>query len=195
MIALADFQITNPAAYISLKPQIEISNYPSIPTENNDIELRHKLNVAIYRNLKRPLDSYNSISEKPESYEERVLSNTEINSMMLMMASYKKEYERAQRKNLLPEETQKTYSHISKYLYKLPFINCAIEINHKGSIKFTLVFENDKVLMFRNKVKESDIEISENEIFYSYFINKNLISSDIANLETFTKNFKGYITA
>src|SRR5690606_4099461 len=108
---------------------------------------------------------------------------------------YKREVKRLKSKNPKAIEiSEHIFSFVSKKLYKLPFEKCAVEINSDESMKFTLSFSNDKLLMITKRNNFEDFGISKDQAIYSFFINRKLISSDVANLETFTENFKGYIS-
>lgn len=126
--------------------------------------------------------------------QENSLSPSEVNSMSLLNGSYKKEILRTKKMSDAFEQSRRTFSQVSRKLYKLPFQNCAVEINSDESMKFTLSFANDKLLMITSYNNPEKIGIDKSQIMYSFFINRKLIASDVANLEVFTKNFKGYIS-
>ena len=115
--------------------------------------------------------------------------------MSLLIGSYKKEVNRVKNKNNKAIEiSEHIFSYVSKRLYKLPFQNCAVEISSDESMKFTLSFSNDRLLMITKSNNFEDLGIAKDQVIYSFFINRKLIASDVANLEIFTKNFKGYIS-
>jgi len=127
--------------------------------------------------------------------QENKLSSAEVNSMSMLIGSYKKEISRL--KSKVPTQIEATghiFSHVSRKLYKLPFQNCAVEVNSSDTMKFTLSFANDKLLMLTKHINPEKIGLAKDQIMYSFFINRKLIASDVANLEVFTKNFKGYIS-
>ena len=86
-------------------------------------------------------------------------------------------------------EAEKYGNHFDKIFYetnilfnKLPYINTCIEIG-SDYIKFIFEFENDKFLF-----------LTYNDIWiYSFFINKNLISSDIVVINEFIIDFIKYL--
>ena len=126
---------------------------------------------------------------------ENELSPAEVNSMSMLIGSYKKEISRL--KSKVPTQIEATghiFSHVSRKLYKLPFQNCAVEVNSSDTMKFTLSFASDKLLMLTKHINPQKIGLTKDQIMYSFFINSKLIASDVANLEVFTKNFKGYIS-
>jgi len=127
--------------------------------------------------------------------QENKLSSVEVNSMSMLIGSYKKEINRL--KGKVPTQIEATghiFSHVSRKLYKLPFQNCAVEVNSSDTMKFTLSFANEKLLMLTKHINPEKIGLAKDQIMYSFFINRKLIASDVANLEVFTKNFKGYIS-
>ncbi|WP_209332330.1 hypothetical protein [Lunatimonas salinarum] len=152
-------------------------------------------------NLKKPPvieEKINNITLLGNSYlgnNENALTDSEINSMSLLFGSYKREINRLRSKNYpLSKDIESMFSSVSKRLYKLPFEKCAVEINSDDSMKFTLSFSNDKLLMISKSSNFEDLGMSKDQVIYSFFINRKLISSDVTNLETFTKNFKGYLS-
>lgn len=127
--------------------------------------------------------------------QENTLSSAEVNSMSTLMGSYKRELVRANK--IAPHliaQARHTYGYVSKKLYKLPFQNCAVEINSDGTMKYSLLFSNDRVLMLTIEMNSDVARLRNKPTMYSFFINRKLIASDVTNLETFTKNFKEYIT-
>lgn len=128
-------------------------------------------------------------------YNENVLSDSEINSMSLLFGSYKREVSRLKNKNYsISKISENIFSSVSRRLYKLPFEKCAVEISSDESMKFTLSFSNDRLLMITKSNNFEDMGMARDQVIYSFFINRKLIASDVTNLETFTKNFKGYIS-
>lgn len=143
-------------------------------------------------------EKINNITLSGNSYfgnNENALTDFEINSMSLLLGSYKREISRLKSKNYpLSKVIENIFSAVSKKLYKLPFEKCAVEVNSDDSMKFTLSFSNDRLLMITKRSDFEDLGMSRDQVIYSFFINRKLISSDVTNLETFTKNFKGYIS-
>lgn len=86
-------------------------------------------------------------------------------------------------KSVVQEISQLEYSHIN------------IFINNSNDIKFSLYFENDKVLMI-NKSFELVNEISDdNLVIYSLFSDDELIVSDVIEISTLINGFKKYLAA
>jgi len=116
-----------------------------------------------------------------------------INSFALLNYSYKKEFKRVEKKYQPVENSIiKTFSHVRKYLSILPIERCAVEINSDNTIKVTLSFLDNKLLMLTKSI--NDEENHDDEVMYSYFINRKLIASDVANFKKFTEGFKEYIS-
>jgi len=147
-----------------------------------------------YQTIEKRVNDVTLINNWDITNQENSLSPSEVNSMSLLNGSYKKEILRTKKMSDSFEQSRRTFSQVSRKLYKLPFQNCAVEINSDESMKFTLSFANDKLLMITRYNNPEKIGIDKNQIMYSFFINRKLIASDVANLEVFTKNFKGYIS-
>lgn len=145
-----------------------------IDKSENEITLLGGRNFGIYNNFLTP---------------------HEVDSMSMLNGSYKNEIKRLSRKGFNSFEFSKDiFAFVSRKLYILPFQNCAVEINSDESMKFTLSFEADKLLMITKHKDPENMGIGRDEVIYSFFINRKLIASDVANLEVFTKNFKEYIS-
>lgn len=151
-------------------------------------------------------DSVNSLFNKSELiptlnnlYENasdiKQFSSNEINSFAILNFSYKKELKRLEKQSLVAEnEIEKTFSHMRKYLSQLPIEHSAVEINSDETIKITLSFSNDKLLMLTKSIRDNEEKSNGDEVMYSYFINRKLIASDVTNFQYFTKGFKEYIS-
>lgn len=131
-----------------------------------------------------------------DSYEEEnQLSIDEINSIALLNSSFKNELKRAKNiQNFSSVKFNQYFYYMSKKLSTLPIDNSAVELTSDESIKFTLSFEGDKLLMITKYLPNDDGDNLNGDITYSFFINRKLISSDVTKFETFTKNFKEYLT-
>lgn len=129
-----------------------------------------------------------------ENYE-NTLTPSEVNSIGLLRGSYKREVNRLKNKaNASIEFSDFIFSYVSKRLYRLPFQNSAVEINSDESMKFTLTFPNERLLMITKGNDYENLGIAKDQVIYSFFINRKLIASDVANLEVFIKNFKAYLS-
>lgn len=76
----------------------------------------------------------------------------------------------------------------------LSFSDIAVELVENESIHFTLSFDSDKLLMIDKFINPLVHGLNENQIFYSFFINRNLISSNVVEISDFVKKFQTYIT-
>ena len=79
-------------------------------------------------------------------------------------------------------------------LAHLSFEDIAIEFVRSESIHFTLSFNDNKLLMIDKFVNPAVHDLGENQVFYSFFINRNLISSNVVEISDFVKKFQSYIT-
>ena len=92
------------------------------------------------------------------------------------------------------EETVKNcFNNIANKVAELKFNYCNIFINNTNKIKFTLYFDEGKILMI-NKSFELVNELNlDNIITYSFFVDKELIVSDVVEIRTLIDGFKRYI--
>lgn len=78
---------------------------------------------------------------------------------------------------------------LSDNISELNFNDIHLEITKSDIIKFTAVFDINKILILSKDVSDVDTDI-----IYSYFINRQLIASDVADISLFTKKFKEYLS-
>lgn len=79
----------------------------------------------------------------------------------------------------------------SSKIAELDFLDSAVEITRNDSIKFTLVFPGDKMLMI--SVPFAFLDESSKEIIYSFFVNRELISTNAMELSAFVEGFNKYL--
>ena len=91
-------------------------------------------------------------------------------------------------KNIISEDIDRNVKLISDNISELEFQDIHLEITKSNIIKFTTVFDNNKILIISKDVSDTDTDI-----IYSYFINRQLIASDVADISIFTKKFKEYL--
>lgn len=88
-------------------------------------------------------------------------------------------------------DAYKIFESLSKNLSELEFEAVNLELTSEQSIKFILLFAGKKMLMVSKNISVS--ELNEDEIIFSFFINRKLITSNVAKIEDFTRSFKGYL--
>ena len=96
--------------------------------------------------------------------------------------------------NISKIKVSNVFNTISKYLAELNFEHSAIEITNSNSLKFTLLFSEKKLLMITKSLNPSDINLENDDIIFSLFIDRKLIVSDVSKITAFTKGFKKYLT-
>ncbi len=87
------------------------------------------------------------------------------------------------------ENIEKNFLLLSDNISELNFNDIHLEITKSDIIKFTAVFDINKILILSKDVSDVDTDI-----IYSYFINRQLIASDVADIPLFTKKFKEYLS-
>lgn len=86
------------------------------------------------------------------------------------------------------ETIEKNYILLSDNISELNFNDIHLEITKSNLIKFTTVFDDNKILIISKDVSDNDTDI-----IYSYFINRKLIASDVSDISIFTQKFKEYL--
>ena len=86
------------------------------------------------------------------------------------------------------ETIEKNYILLSDNISELNFNDIHLEITKSDLIKFTTVFDDNKILIISKDLSDNDTDI-----IYSYFINRQLIASDVTEIKHFTEKFKEYL--
>ena len=89
-------------------------------------------------------------------------------------------------KNILQESFNKAASIISE----LPFKYASVEFTTNKAIKFSLVFDEGKLLMITKFIED---ELNES-ILYSLFVNRKLIASNVSEISSFAEGFKEFLS-
>jgi hypothetical protein len=94
------------------------------------------------------------------------------------------------------ELIKNNFNFISSKITILPFEKCSVEITSDIFLKISLSFSNDRILIL-SKDLDSDFNqnLQDENILYSFFINRTLISTDAISLKLLSENFKKYITS
>ena len=117
----------------------------------------------------------------------------ELKNLNMLNTSLAKEVKRIQGRASINKNAYKLFTHLFNNLVALPIEKCAIEINKDNSIRITLAFAENKLLMVSRDIIEGEDYNFSDDILYSYFINSKLLASDVTNLQTFTEGFKKYL--
>ena len=122
------------------------------------------------------------------SIEHSVLPAHYSKNFQVLKSLFDKEYQKG--KALQDASVIKTkFYETASFLSELPFERAAVEIPGSSSIRFTLKFNDDKLLLI-SKALESVEDLQEDEIIFSFFINRELIISNAASISTFVEGFK-----
>ena len=83
------------------------------------------------------------------------------------------------------------FNNLSNYIAELKYDSSYVELTDSNTLKLILSFPDNKIVM----ISQSLISDEPNEeVIYSFFINRELIASDVATLQYFTQNFKKYLS-
>ncbi len=136
-----------------------------------------------------------ALSAWNESTDENNLSSQYVNNIAFLRSSFNRALNRI--REIIPFSSldmDNTFNTLSRSISTLPFENAAVEINSNNSIKITLQFNHDKILMLTKSLESDDSKNNQDVIFYSFFINRQLISSDETRTKSFIQGFKEYIS-
>jgi len=77
-------------------------------------------------------------------------------------------------------------------LAELPFIKSNIELTQSENIKYTLLFPDDKLLLITQSLGSIE-DLNDDEILFSFFVNRELIMSNVTETSLLVKGFSGYL--
>jgi hypothetical protein len=91
-------------------------------------------------------------------------------------------------KNIISEDIDRNVQLITDNISELEFKDIHLEITKTDLVKFTTIFDENKILIISKCASDTD-----NNIIYSYFINRQLIATDVADISIFIQKFKEYL--
>ena len=89
----------------------------------------------------------------------------------------------------LNEIVDSNFNLLRDCISELNFVDVNLELTKTKLIKITTIFKNNKILII-----SKDFEDNDSNIIYSYFINRTLIASDVAEIKDFTEKFNKYLS-
>ena len=91
------------------------------------------------------------------------------------------------------ENIKKEFNRLAAELHELPFKNLDVEITNLNSLRISLIFENNLLLVI-SKPLESIIDMDQNQVLFSLFQNRQMIASNVSNPFNLVESFKKYIS-
>jgi hypothetical protein len=91
--------------------------------------------------------------------------------------------------NLISEVSNKIF----KYIAEIDFETGTVEITNSNSIKFTLLFPDNRLLLITKSIFPEKFDFNSDEVIFSFFINRKLVASDVSEIPVLTKGFKEYL--
>lgn len=125
---------------------------------------------------------------------QRTLNSTEDN-----IGKLKKEFEAEYLKYhsylSVPKQTAvEIFDKIAQCISELNFKSAKVELTNSNTVKFILTFPDKKLLMISKSFDPSEVDFDEDEIFFSFSVNRNLIASNTAKIELFIEGFKKFLS-
>lgn len=103
-----------------------------------------------------------------------------------IISNYK---EITQKGNFDLDQIEKHLNILTDNISELNFKDIYLEITKSNLIKFSTLFDDNKVLIISKDFTEDN-----NDVVFSYFINSQMIATDVFEISTFIKKFKKYIS-
>lgn len=92
------------------------------------------------------------------------------------------------------EDYLKIAETLKNNLSQLKFSDIILEFLSNGSVQFTLSFKGKRLLMIDQFLEPESKGLENNQIIFSFFINRKLIASNVVEASDFVKKFQEYIT-
>lgn len=84
------------------------------------------------------------------------------------------------------------FTHTALALSELKFKTGIVEFIENVGFRFTILFPGDKMVLITKSIN-SEHELQNDDIIYSFFINRDLIASDAMDLKGFVEGFSEYL--
>lgn len=131
---------------------------------------------------------------KQENLFSTLLPSYYSKNMRLLETSFKKEISKYSHNFTLPnKKVQTIFTEAATIISELPFDKGIVEITASDSIKFTLVFPGNRLLLISKPFEPID-DLREDEIIFSYFVNHELIMSNASEISKFVEGFKEFLS-
>lgn len=148
-----------------------------LKNNQGNIQISEHINVNYENQLELQLTEQVSVARKYRSLDYRLRT-------IQLENSFFGEKQRTTEIKLFETTYRKTIDLIAD----LPFKRGIVEANNNYSLEYILEFPKGKLLMITKPFNPIDME--KDDIIYSYFINDELISANVANLQEFVVGFQ-----
>jgi hypothetical protein len=124
------------------------------------------------------------------SFFEEDCTNQEVEQLNKLIKAYKE-----CTKSLVINNTNidRVFYNVGNELSELPFEDIFIEIADQSRIKISLAFADKRLLIIDKYLDAESSGIGEESFVYTYFINRKMVASDVAEMQSFVKGFKKYL--
>jgi hypothetical protein len=145
--------------------------------ENNDkLQQNNYIDLTIGTSYKKNIlpEYFEENLNKLNLYFEKILSKKDQNDLINI------------------ERLQEIKDNLYQSIAEIKFLDFNIEITKRNLLKTTLLIDDDKLLIISKDI--GDTLLNDKEVTYSYFIEKELIASNVENIKIFTKKFVDYLS-
>lgn len=114
----------------------------------------------------------------------------EANNWKALQKSFEKEKHKA---NISKDKLNTVFKELAFSIAQLPFEKSSVEITSSNSIKFTVAFPED-ILLIISKPFEKLEDVSEDDIIYSLFKNRKRIASNVSKPTEIVEGCKKFLS-
>lgn len=112
-----------------------------------------------------------------------------------LRASYEKEIQsRSSLHDLDKNDIYPIFKSVRVSIAELDFTKCSVEITSDAKVKFCLLFPDDKMLMVTKPVYPTDYELNDKQVFFSFFVNRKLVVSNVSELQELVDRFNDFFS-
>jgi hypothetical protein len=134
-------------------------------------------------------DIYSGSTTQLTTFKQTFLPIQVANNFKILKASFEKE----RRKSSISEDIiNNLFQQLAVKIAELPFEKSAVEITSSDSIKISMAF-SDNLLLILSKPFETLEDVSENDIIFSLFKNREMIASNVSKTTDFVEGFKRFL--
>lgn len=177
---------------INLEFETNVSTYPYSPNIDSKIGskichyLENKGSGSI--EILEKKNSLTNLNSKVAS-ETNYLIQSQIENIVVISNTFNFEKERLAKKGVaISAKAFNVFDTLKNLLNDLPIEKCGIELMEE-KVKVTVTLPDNKMIMVSKPIDAAKKGYDEDEIMTSFFLNKRMINSNVAKIETFKQSF------
>jgi len=176
----------------SIKSDIKISDpFMECSYIDSHIFIYNTKEAAV--NAAKLIAQYNSSFAAHYSVNEYYKESEVSERYFSLFRAYQKEFDQYHTYLRVSEhELLKQFNDVAEKLAQLKFIKAVVEFLKDDGFKFTLLFDDDKMVMVSKPIFGVE-DLNESQIVFSYFVSRKFVASHAVELQEFVEKFKEFL--